>query len=134
MLSRIYNFYCSGRATQSAFSIMKSQEVQPYPVVTLDDFALSRDEVETEAISPVMLPKVYTLEEEIATGPACWLWDYLRRSGQSGFFLPLSGGVDSSSVACIVYSMCHMVRVCRLLLYKLYIGYCKDVAMLFLNS
>ncbi|CAG9836558.1 unnamed protein product [Diabrotica balteata] len=25
-------------------------------------------------------------EEEIAQGPACWLWDYLRRSGQGGFF------------------------------------------------
>ncbi|XP_046671791.1 glutamine-dependent NAD(+) synthetase isoform X2 [Homalodisca vitripennis] len=48
-------------------------------------------------------------EEEIAMGPACWLWDYLRRSGQGGYFLPLSGGVDSSAVACIVHSMCRMV-------------------------
>lgn len=42
-------------------------------------------------------------------GPACWLWDYLRRSGQGGFFLPLSGGVDSSSTALIVFSMCRMI-------------------------
>lgn len=42
-------------------------------------------------------------------GPACWLWDYLRRSGQGGFFLPLSGGIDSSSTACIVASMCHLL-------------------------
>ncbi|KAE8606522.1 hypothetical protein XENTR_v10010768 [Xenopus tropicalis] len=28
---------------------------------------------------------------------------------QSGFLLPLSGGVDSSAVACIVYSMCTLV-------------------------
>lgn len=42
-------------------------------------------------------------------GPACWLWDYLRRSGQGGFFLPLSGGVDSASTACIVFSMCHLI-------------------------
>lgn len=48
-------------------------------------------------------------EEEIALGPACWLWDYLRRSGGGGFFLPLSGGADSSSVACIVGVMCHLV-------------------------
>jgi NAD+ synthase (glutamine-hydrolysing) len=27
--------------------------------------------------------------EEIGYGPGCWLWDYLRRSKQSGFFLPL---------------------------------------------
>lgn len=42
-------------------------------------------------------------------GPACWMWDYLRRSGQGGYFLPLSGGIDSSSSACIVASMCHLV-------------------------
>jgi NH3-dependent NAD+ synthetase len=34
---------------------------------------------------------------------------FLRRSGQGGFFLPLSGGVDSSSVASIVFSMCCLV-------------------------
>ncbi|CAI7933566.1 unnamed protein product, partial [Closterium sp. NIES-54] len=48
-------------------------------------------------------------EEEIALGPACWLWDYLRRSGASGFLLPLSGGADSSSVAAIVGCMCQLV-------------------------
>jgi NAD+ synthase (glutamine-hydrolysing) len=42
-------------------------------------------------------------------GPACWLWDYLRRSGGSGFLLPLSGGADSSAVATIVGVMCHLV-------------------------
>uniref|UniRef100_A0A1A7WZD9 Glutamine-dependent NAD(+) synthetase n=1 Tax=Iconisemion striatum TaxID=60296 RepID=A0A1A7WZD9_9TELE len=53
----------------------------------------------------------HTPEEEISLGPACWLWDYLRRSGQAGFLLPLSGGVDSSSTACIVYCMC--VLLCQ---------------------
>ncbi|KAJ0775128.1 putative NAD(+) synthase (glutamine-hydrolyzing) [Helianthus annuus] len=48
-------------------------------------------------------------EEEIAFGPGCWLWDYLRRSGASGFLLPLSGGADSSSVAGIVGCMCQLV-------------------------
>jgi NAD+ synthase (glutamine-hydrolysing) len=48
-------------------------------------------------------------EEECCLGPACWLWDYLRRSGAAGFFLPLSGGADSSSVATIVGAMCHLV-------------------------
>lgn len=32
-----------------------------------------------------------------------------RRSCQGGFFLPLSGGVDSASSACMVYSMCDMI-------------------------
>ncbi|TPX50418.1 NAD+ synthase (glutamine-hydrolysing) [Synchytrium endobioticum] len=51
----------------------------------------------------------HTPEEEIAFGPACWLWDYLRRSKSGGFFLPLSGGIDSCATALIVYSMCRMV-------------------------
>lgn len=53
--------------------------------------------------------KYHSPEEEIAFGPACWLWDYLRRSGASGFLLPLSGGADSSSVAAIVGCMCQLV-------------------------
>ncbi|CAI8510028.1 unnamed protein product [Pichia kudriavzevii] len=48
-------------------------------------------------------------EEEIALGPACWLWDYLRRCKGSGFFLPLSGGIDSCATAVIVHSMCRLV-------------------------
>lgn len=48
-------------------------------------------------------------EEEVACGPACWLWDYLRRSGLNGFFLALSGGADSSATLAIVASMCHLV-------------------------
>jgi len=43
--------------------------------------------------------------EEIAQAPSLWLWDYLRRSGARGFFLPLSGGADSAAVSAIVASM-----------------------------
>jgi len=59
--------------------------------------------------NPVVEAKYLLPEEEIARGPACWLWDYLRRSGGSGYLLPLSGGADSSSVAAIVGCMCQMV-------------------------
>ncbi|KXZ51564.1 hypothetical protein GPECTOR_12g527 [Gonium pectorale] len=55
-------------------------------------------------------PKILLPQEEIAYGPACWLWDYLRRCGACGFLLPLSGGADSSSVCAIVGAMCQ-VRV-----------------------
>lgn len=51
----------------------------------------------------------HTPEQEIALGPACWLWDYLRRSKGTGFFLPLSGGIDSCATAMIVHSMCNLV-------------------------
>ena len=42
------------------------------------------------------------------------MWDYLRRSGLTGFLLPLSGGLDSASVACLVglLPLCVCVCVC----------------------
>ena len=54
-------------------------------------------------------PRYHLPEEEIALGPACWLWDYLRRSRASGYLVPLSGGIDSCATATIVYSMCRLV-------------------------
>ncbi|XP_067105052.1 glutamine-dependent NAD(+) synthetase isoform X1 [Osmerus mordax] len=83
-------------------------EPRPYHRVKVD-FSLSDGE---DVFLPTHQPitwQFHTPEEEISLGPACWLWDYLRRSGQAGFLLPLSGGVDSSSTACIVFSMCTMV-------------------------
>ena len=50
-----------------------------------------------------------TAMEEIAKAPALWMWDYLRRSGARGFFLPLSGGADSAAVSAIVASMARLV-------------------------
>lgn len=48
-------------------------------------------DVSVEPSRPIRV-HYFSPEEEISLGPACWLWDYLRRSGQGGFFLPLSGG------------------------------------------
>lgn len=53
--------------------------------------------------------RTLSASEEIAYGPACWLWDYLRRSRQGGFFLPLSGGADSCATAVIVGCMCQLL-------------------------
>ena len=79
----------------------------------------SRREVEgeKERMEPNLLcqsslpiePHTHEPEEEIALGPACWLWDYLRRSGAAGYFIPLSGGADSGAVATLVGSMCQLV-------------------------
>lgn len=57
---------------------------------------------------PVSVKRVLP-QEEIAFGPACWLWDYLRRAQLNGFFLPLSGGADSAATAAIVGSMCQLL-------------------------
>ena len=35
-------------------------------------------------VSPPITPRLHSPEEECALGPACWLWDYLRRSGAAG--------------------------------------------------
>jgi NAD+ synthase (glutamine-hydrolysing) len=53
--------------------------------------------------------KIHSPQEECCLGPSCWLWDFLRRSGAAGYFLPLSGGADSASVAMIVGAMTIMV-------------------------
>jgi NAD+ synthase (glutamine-hydrolysing) len=72
------------------------------------DFSLCRPDA--DAVPTPSRDVRYLLpEEEIGLGPACWLWDYLRRCGASGFFLPLSGGADSASTCAIVGIMCHLV-------------------------
>lgn len=66
--------------------------------------------LENQPVSAKVIDWIYhSPEEEICLGPACWLWDYLRRSRQGGFLVPLSGGMDSSSTATLVYSMCNLV-------------------------
>ena len=47
--------------------------------------------------------------DEIINASACWMFDYLNRSGAGGFLLPLSGGADSASVCTIVYHMCVLI-------------------------
>ena len=68
--------------------------------------------LENQTVSAKVIEWIYhSPEEEICLGPACWLWDYLRRSRQGGFLVPLSGGMDSSSTATLVYSMCNLVTI-----------------------
>lgn len=61
-------------------------------------------------LSQHIVVQYHSPEEEIALGPACWLWDYLRRSRTQGYFVPLSGGIDSCATATIVFSMCRLVH------------------------
>ena len=57
-------------------------------------------------VTQVVEPFYHPEDEEIGLGPALWMWDYLRKSGAGGFYIPLSGGLDSCSCALIVYTMC----------------------------
>ena len=47
--------------------------------------------------------------EHASYEPSAFLWDVLRKSGARGFFLPLSGGLDSCAVTLIVFNMCHLI-------------------------
>ncbi|KAI8100054.1 uncharacterized protein BX664DRAFT_322756 [Halteromyces radiatus] len=93
----------ASRGIQASFS-------QPYERIELDH-AVSIDLDDHLRIRPSrpQAPYYHSPEEEIALGPACWLWDYLRRSKTAGYFLPLSGGIDSCATAVIVASMCRLV-------------------------
>ncbi|KAL5324987.1 hypothetical protein ACEPPN_006108 [Leptodophora sp. 'Broadleaf-Isolate-01'] len=75
-------------------------------------FSLSRegDEIDLSLRpTPPRAVEYLVPQHEIASGPACYLWDFLRRSKQAGFFLPLSGGIDSCATAVIVHSMTRFV-------------------------
>jgi len=74
------------------------------------DFRLTVDQPTLLHVSTPRAPHIHDPMEEIAFGPSGWLWDYLRRAGaMRGYFLPLSGGADSSSTAAIVAIMCQRV-------------------------
>ena len=76
------------RSSQFGVKTLLSQKYSRLDI----DFCLCHSNSLFVPLSPVIDPIIYRPEEEIALGPACWLWDYLRRTGMSGFFLPLSGG------------------------------------------
>ncbi len=98
----------SYRAAKASRTLQASQTA-PLPQINIADFEFASHEVSTLSTTPHQQPTAHTPEEEIALGPACWLWDYLRRSGAEGYFIPLSGGADSGAVATLVGSMCHLV-------------------------
>lgn len=99
---------CAWRTSPSRAMQANWPEVHKFEQIAID-FDLCRPSVESKESTVAMKPRYHLPEEEIALGPACWLWDYLRRSKASGFLVPLSGGIDSCATATIVYSMCRLV-------------------------
>ncbi|KAI9829254.1 MAG: hypothetical protein M1819_006434 [Sarea resinae] len=90
---------------------MQARDQPKYERIEVNMSLSSEGDMIDLQLQPTM-PKevVYHLpEEEIAYGPACYLWDYLRRAKQAGFFLPLSGGIDSCATALIVHSLTRLV-------------------------
>jgi NAD+ synthase (glutamine-hydrolysing) len=48
-------------------------------------------------------------ERELLNAMSCYIWDQLIKSGACGFFVPLSGGADSSLISFTVYYLCHRI-------------------------
>ena len=102
----------SYRASSSSFGRQAQASMHgPHsPSIQVNDYICHRDVSDRNIMHTIERPlTIHVPEEECCLGPACWLWDFLRRSGASGFFLPLSGGADSSAVAAIVHTMTSMV-------------------------
>jgi NAD+ synthase (glutamine-hydrolysing) len=78
---RAYRAACSSRSDQAS----RGGAGPPLPVVRAPaGFHLAREGA-NYANCPPTVPqrlRLHTPEEECAMGPACWLWDYLRRSGE----------------------------------------------------
>jgi NAD+ synthase (glutamine-hydrolysing) len=98
------------RSYRQASSSLQEQLSSVCPVTEIPvDFAACHSDCvfqNSDAKVDLVIPDK---REEIVFGPACYLWDYLRKSYTGGFLLPLSGGADSAAVAAIVFMMCKMV-------------------------
>ncbi|QDS67499.1 hypothetical protein FKW77_001435 [Venturia effusa] len=99
----------ASRGMQAAASRNKYQRIQTA-------FELSDGEEFIPGLKP-SLPtnaKYHSPEEQMALSGGVYLYDYLTRSGMSGYLVPLSGGIDSCATAVMVYSMCRlMIEACE---------------------
>ena len=98
--------YRSNIKSRCVQSLQKEIQIQR---IVVDDYLLKKNyALFTNPLAEIQ-SKPYSFTEEMQYGPVCWLWDYLRRSGASALFLPLSGGADSTAVAIIVSLLCKYV-------------------------
>ncbi|KAM4058114.1 carbon-nitrogen hydrolase [Hirsutella rhossiliensis] len=97
--------------TSHSRNIQAAQQPE-YPRVECDmalcrpgaDMFLSDKVISTEIPIKILNPM-----EEIYMATSVYLWQYLVRSSSAGFFIALSGGLDSSTVALFVYGMARLV-------------------------
>ena len=71
--------HCHAAPTRAVASLQEqASSADPVPLVHVD-FALCCPAGTFALPTPCREPFYLSPEEEIARGPACWLWDYLRR-------------------------------------------------------
>jgi NAD+ synthase (glutamine-hydrolysing) len=109
-------------ASSSRFSFDNYQSISAFVDVDLTRMAQARTSQGSDNINnciniafeyPVISPcqKIVTAaselskEEEFSRAVSLGLFDYLRKSRAQGFVVSLSGGADSSAIACLVYLM-----------------------------
>lgn len=97
-----YRSPANARALQANDTINRS-----YPVIDVKGFHLLLKKHKHPSV-PQKLNMPCT-EEQVAFAPACWLWDFLRRSGARGFLVPVSGSADSAASLAICGVMCGLV-------------------------
>ena len=94
------------RAVRATDSVWKVQATQCEPALEIIDIELDIMNhlitVQKPTAPLVEGIKPLPIHEELALCSGNWMWDYLRHTGSSGFFIPLSGGADSSSCATII--------------------------------
>lgn len=99
----------ASRGMQAAVSRNKYQRIQtPFELSDGDEFI--------PGLKPSLPMKAnyHSPEEQMALSGGVYLYDYLTRSGMSGYLVPLSGGIDSCATAVMVYSMCRlMIEACE---------------------
>ncbi|KAJ9500036.1 glutamine-dependent NAD(+) synthetase [Exophiala xenobiotica] len=102
------------RSYRSSISRNVQGAAQPeYPRIDCD-LCLSRpaDEIlfsDTLKLSREISLKILDPMEEIFRAEAAYLWQYLTRASAAGYFLALSGGLDSATVALFVFGMAKVV-------------------------
>ena len=105
------NEVASYRSSIKSRCVQSSGNLDQMSFINIDEYILNknRDLDLSYNLFHSIIPRQYKYEEEMCYAPASWLWDYLRRSGASGFFLPLSGGADSACVAVMVSLLTRMI-------------------------
>lgn len=107
-LSRVRSY----RSANAARNVQAAHQ-REYPRVTCD-LRLSRPSSELvlsgKSLTHERAIKLLDPMEEIYLATSTYLWQYLCRTSSGGFFLALSGGLDSSSVALFVYGMAKTVH------------------------
>uniref|UniRef100_A0A1I7YUW2 Glutamine-dependent NAD(+) synthetase n=1 Tax=Steinernema glaseri TaxID=37863 RepID=A0A1I7YUW2_9BILA len=96
--------------SRSSSTTKESARNEDFLEIVFDDHLLPKKlPLTVPKSTPLLDCQILSPIEELCHGPPAWLWHYLRRSGMSGYFVPLSGGQDSAAVVVMVRLMCDKV-------------------------